>query len=945
MDDFSPQIENLDAFAFEPGEWQAWQAEEWNQQLLLYCFVRDYRRQPAEPLRATPEDLRLLVRDPRADPLVMVESLVMQLRWQATRHDRDPLGQLAHACALQRRRPQQQPSFFAFLWVTCLIAHGYPDASGDGLFHERFARVFPRCDSANLPCIHQGWELLSAWLEGQPSFEGFPYQPLELPLLDYWRPHISHSWNLAFPSLLDRRRLQRALESLSRRMAPLQPTNPALVQALLNRPDFSAPFRAQLQALYDNLIRAQPPSAWFVEQLAAEIQQLQPQPRRPMEQQQPAPGGYGPLLLASMGYGLGVLLLPPERQPPPAGLTITDSSPWLPGQPLLVPLEPADPDFAVFDAGSLALDPQEDLLPGLQPLLARGLLPFAHDPQFNLPRLACDSSVGPVTHVLVRRDRIEAFLGLVSAEPISADEEHWQCFGEIDADDIDLWHFPERLTSPAHETRPRLSTCAGVRLPAGQGYLASGLGLPQVRVHGPQPALKVLLLTATGDLAEYRPSPVDASAAMPQLWQPVREERQRTDLSPGLGRLVAFFTHSPTVERNLPLSALPVHVAFLRQEPIAQREDWGMALGPLMLPPPAAPASLEPPRAEAVQWARQRLNRGDTSVNPLFEEQILDSLAALFQRRASISRLDFFRLWEDLSGAPQSWPGFNDAVLRGWCEGGWIEQGVERRRGHWRIQPVDPRLVRLDGGRAQLVGLLSSRGLVNLLAQAHQLGLEVHSVQPSCALMPRGWRLTGRVDELAQATGLPIVEQQEWVPDPADHPWFIDCALESDGLPWPSGLGFRMATDRICGRRGQHNHVNKRLAAGLRAPESLRIDSERSRYGRRRWHSRDYVTGAVFTSCHRNRAALHALVVATDGLWPFGITDAETGQVDRLYDADAYLPLPIGRHAALTGRRMPGPTRIQRHEHTYRYHIDATLIHAQSDRKLLPLTPYIHSLH
>jgi hypothetical protein len=84
---------------------------------------------------------------------------------------------------------------------------------------------------------------------------------------------------------------------------------------------------------------------------------------------------------------------------------------------------------------------------------------------------------------------------------------------------------------------------------------------------------------------------------------------------------------------------------------------------------------------------------------------------------------------------------------------------------------------------------------------------------------------------------------------------------------------------------------------------------------------------------------MHALIVATDGYWPFGFTDPETGQLDRLYDADAYLPLPLGRYAALTGSRMPGPTRYQPQDHTYRYHFDRSFRLYQADRRILSLTP------
>lgn len=73
-------------------------------------------------------------------------------------------------------------------------------------------------------------------------------------------------------------------------------------------------------------------------------------------------------------------------------------------------------------------------------------------------------------------------------------------------------------------------------------------------------------------------------------------------------------------------------------------------------------------------------------------------------------------------------------------------------------------------------------------------------------------------------------------------------------------------------------------------------------------------------------------------MWPFGFTNREAGQLDRLYDADAYLPLPIGRHAALTGSMMPGPTRHQPADHTYRYHVDLAFRSFQSRSRFLPLT-------
>lgn len=940
-------VEDLEAFAFVPGEWRDWSAEQWNEQLLLFCFVRDQARSPSDPLRATIEDLPLLVRDHRVDPEAVAQTLVQKLKWQARKDDRDPLSQLAVACRAQQRKPNREPAFFAFLWLTCLIAHGYPDADADGRFWDRFSKVFPKANQTYRFCIDEAWELLSAWLELEHQFHGYAYQKLELPPVDNWQPHITHSWNLAFPSLRDRQLLQRALMPLRSQITPFQATNPALVEALLGRQPFSSALSQRLLALHQSLCSGRPPVARTVELLERELQHQQPikdqagQSTSQSSARDLSVQGYGPLLLRWMDYAMGVLLLSQPNQLPPAGLQEVDDSDWLPGAPLLMPTEHNDPWFAAFDAGSLAIDPAAGLLPELQALISRGMLLFAIDPHFNLPRLVFDDSGGPISHVLVRNDLVPTFLSLISAESVDASEEHWQCFTAIEADSLDLWRFPDppiKAQGGGTETKTRLSFCNGVPLQKGEGFLASGLGLPCVRVHGPVSALKVAGLSAAGELIDYVSADPEQTTGCPQLWQPIAFERKRTDISAGTGRVIAFFSAAPSTERGLTLSSLPVRVAFRRDEPLAYREHWGRQLGPLLLPASSA-QPLAPPD-ESVSWARQRLNTRRTGLNQLFEEQMLDSLAALFQQRTAISRADFQQLHHNLLGHPEHWPRFADAVLRGWCEGGWIEEGVERRRGQWRIQPIDPRLVRLEGGRAQLVGLLSSRGLVELLAHAHSLNVDVEDVLPSCTHLPRGWRFTGRCDELAQRMGLLIVEQHEWVEEPHSRAWIFEDCEDCDGFRWPYGLGFQMATERICGRRGPGYHTAPSLKVGMRAPVSLSIDCERSRYGRRRWHSHDPNGDGIFTSCHRNRVALHALVEATNGDWPFWIADSRAARIERLYDAEAYLPLPIGRHAALVGQRMPGPTRQKPCEHTYCYYLDESFIQTQHDGLNLPLTSF-----
>jgi hypothetical protein len=647
---------------------------------------------------------------------------------------------------------------------------------------------------------------------------------------------------------------------------------------------------------------------------------------------------YGPLLLKSYDFIYGVLLLGPNDKTSIDGLRPEPNSPWLPGQLLLVPEDPEDPDFAAIEAGFLAIEPGSQFLPELTAWIDRGILPFAIDPGLKLPRLAYNPSVGVVSHVLVREEMAAAFQDQIGGRPFELDGDHWLGF-QIAPDDVkDLWSVIKAKPGRSEPISPRLSTRGGVPMVDGQGFLATGLGMPFLALPRSVSPVEVQLLLADGRCLAYEPITDDDLSLNRLLWQPSVQDRRSPELAEGSARFTARLTDGGQLERSIQLTALAPRIRFQRRQPLIYREDWGMTLGPLELLEPAPPAIQ--PSEESIQWVRQKLIQADVTVNNLFEQQMLESLSALFQRRSSISRREFIHLYAQLRNKPDEWPEFPEAVLRGWCEGGWLEEGVERKSGRWRIQPVDPRLVRLHDGRLQLVGLLTSRGLMAVLANAHQLGLDVQSVLPTCPDMPRGWRFSGESQTFGSACGLPVVDQDDWVPDPTEHLWVIDTPLSSDTPPWPIGLRARPQADAVCGRRGNyHWKPSQLLPEGYRASIDLKIEAEISAYGKRRWYSKDTDCDKIFRSCHRNRVALHALVVRTNGLWPFGFTNLEAGQIDRLYDADAYLPLPIGRHAALTGKQMPGPTRLTPQDHTYRYHVDLSLRAYQSRSKFLPLTP------
>lgn len=648
---------------------------------------------------------------------------------------------------------------------------------------------------------------------------------------------------------------------------------------------------------------------------------------------------FGPLILKDLTDAYGLLLLHIDGQTLPEGWCVKNNSLWLPGKALLALNYPEDPNDAPVEAALMAISEGASVLPELQPWLDAGILPFANDDQLRQLRLLSLDAISSATHVLVSQQNASRFEDAeASSLSLDLDDEQWLGFAINYAEEQELLRAFFQRPGQVLSATPRLSNRGGVRMPDGQGYLATGLGLPLLGIPQTIEPSLVQLILLDGSVLSYQPLQVDEEGSTRRLFEPSQQDRRRAALPQGPARFVVSEENGPAMERLIQLTALPLHVDFRRGSALSFREDWGMSLGPLELPQKMHDGN--PADEDSLLWARQRLNQGDLMVNPLFEQQMLESLCALFQRSVSIQRVHFFKLYGQLRNKPDEWPGFSEAVLRGWCEGGWIEEGLERGKGRWRIQPVDPRLVCLSDNAAQLVGLLTARGLVDLLALAHQLGLRVQSVPPSCPDMPRGWRFFGNADLLASCSGLPLVKQDEWVPDPRQHSWIIDTPLPSDSPPWPTGINTRRVNDAVCGRRGPEQHWKPKcnFPERGRAPVSQTIQAETSQYGKRRWHSHDPINGSRFTSCHRNRVALHSLIVATDGLWPFGFTDAETGQLDRLYDAEAYLPLPISRYAALTGNRMPGPTRHRPQDHTYRYHLDLNFRLYLADTRILPLT-------
>lgn len=206
-------------------------------------------------------------------------------------------------------------------------------------------------------------------------------------------------------------------------------------------------------------------------------QDLQP-PRDQAREKEPVRDDFGPLLLTSLDYAYGLLLLSQNNRPIPDGFAVVSDSPWLPGQNLLVPKEPEDPDYAPIESGFMALEAEGVLIGEIKSWLTQGLLPFAKDPRLDKPRLVQNLTAGGVTHVLVREEKAEAFQDLVGGIPFELDGDHWLGFALSSDEANGLDRFLNRKATSRQPLGPRLSNRGGVSLAYGRGYLATGLGLP-----------------------------------------------------------------------------------------------------------------------------------------------------------------------------------------------------------------------------------------------------------------------------------------------------------------------------------------------------------------------------------------------------------------------------------------------------------------------------------
>ena len=145
----------------------------------------------------------------------------------------------------------QQPYFFAMLWLTCLVAYGFPiDVSGD--FHTRMRAALDgavNLHSNKLGELDDVWEDLEKWTENKSN----DYRSLDLPPRSAHRTIIGRSHYLAFPNRFDSEKLAAVLRISD--LAGREPPVRLVLEALLaERARFSLEFQNDLDLLFSDYL-------------------------------------------------------------------------------------------------------------------------------------------------------------------------------------------------------------------------------------------------------------------------------------------------------------------------------------------------------------------------------------------------------------------------------------------------------------------------------------------------------------------------------------------------------------------------------------------------------------------------------------------------------------------------------------------------------------------
>ena len=719
-------------------DWRGWSAETWSDRLFRSLFVGDDPSLPVTHVPATPLDLRRAVGDPGADPEAVADAFVGALR-AGPNAVRARLSIASSAYRAASRDPDafRAPGYVAYLVLTCYAAAGGEEETLDvGAFAERFRTLLGHDVSGGYPYfdgLSALWEGFARWV-GHHAERG-RCRPLVLPPKSSYRTRIGYSYDLAFPTLRERR-------VMAATFGDLRGEEPTLREAIERvegrRPEFGDP--SKLLAAFDDFaaryrrgdlaLRDHPFWTAVRDATALELGREDRGALR-LALVVPEPGALADeralRLVAAVPPGLAL----PARvnaRPLPQSVGGYDAVVEVDGlrdpvrrllgrRPLGWSAASQTPLAASVDQGVLLFARDDEGWP-----VTRHSLP---DPGRAVWLLARDEIVGKVL--------LRAFRRLAPEDrprPRPSLYDGWAWAGPLDAGDLaDLGgHFAEVRCLQPTARGPALRLVGGVRI--GAAYLGDPAVRPLV-ASDRAAAVQRLSETAAVPLVadrdgRFRDPSGDALAGEVSFVAADAGGRE-------IGRRRIRFVDGPVGVDYKPVSSPADYVvegsasdAVAWDRAIAST-DHG-ALQPYALPVPAQ--SPDPPPVDFGGILAPHVVACDPSPAGVRWDAAVEVAAALASRRAGLGEGEFLSLLTEVAGVPEAdlWE-----VARAWVEAGAVDVLTPRSWVSRTYLARRPRLVVYDAGASvSLVGLVPASLRARVSAVAGDLGLtEVTAPSPS----------------------------------------------------------------------------------------------------------------------------------------------------------------------------------------------------------------------
>lgn len=885
-------------------DWRRWLYQKWNERLVEYCFhsTERYDDGPVERIPATPEELREVVGDPSAQPEEIVAEFVASVK------RRIPEGVSFEGFCINYLSwspvSKHPPRFFAMLWLTCLVAYGYPE--GVSGFHDRMTKLLGRYQ--HMGCLPELWQDVEEWTRLRASNTA-DFKPLKLPPYDRYRSNIGHSWFLAFPHQHDRHKLRELLESkdLVGDEPPIAPVASLLER---NRNVFSSSFKTDLDVFTESFLDTDASVRDSPFWRAVRQEALPPAKDAPETRQVSANTA---LMAALDDDELYVYVACSYQTRLPAGFSASDFDDEIDGFSKYVTVDVAgEEEDDGIDQAALAAFEGRLGVPKVRLHARRGVLAF-QEVMTNEYRLAGGSDANQAEVALVRNDKVEAFKRAYRGRARPSRLPGWQqvtrCKVLVRPEPPrglgNVKHLQETMVSPS------VRLADGIRTEG--GFYAFPGFLPVVRFDG---ATRVEIVDALGtSIGEARrSSAADNEWRLPEelIKQAPGEWTVRVYWSDSAGRARTSETKLVFVDRQTShdykrLGAGRYHIEACDpgEDEVAGRQEIPLGITAARIPEETSPAGLD--------YFDSANGSGDPphwqGIEPDYRVgHFADALAALSVQRSGVRRKLLFDLFSTVLGMElRDNPVLFHDLVRGWVEAGTMDVALRQGSSASYVLARRPGFVAFRLGsriRASLVGLVPSVLEARLLQATRARGARCENLLPPCEWLPKVVRVEcdtpSTLQEISTDLELPPPKWLRW-PTESVTVEAVEVRPDQQGLredPVPDSFETVDRWDWYQGRFVRE----KRPSLGIRVQR--RTHPERSSIYVVVVDGEDYCWSYI-----RNWPLLLAYLLDREWLDEDDpIFKARLGgPIVRPREADVYLPLPVGRLCTVLGDGLAGP--------------------------------------